>query len=198
MPRPSLKEERRAEILDAYGRCIARHGVEGATLEMTAEEAGLARALIRHNVGNKDDLLDAFVERFLGDASGAAETLFNALPGKNRVTSLLDWLFDPNYMDLHEVNLTNALVRAAIGRPALAERLLHWTAGFVGMIGRVLKEECPGADDDTIEAVANGIAAIYFNVATMTPLGGNRMRPYSEAAARLLVSTLESQRGQRD
>ena len=33
MPRPSLKAQRSEEILDAYERCVARYGVEGATLE---------------------------------------------------------------------------------------------------------------------------------------------------------------------
>ena len=43
MARPSVKDERTEAILAAFERCVARHGVEGATLQRTADEAGLAR-----------------------------------------------------------------------------------------------------------------------------------------------------------
>ena len=80
MPRPSVKTERTAEILDAFERSVARFGVEGSTLERIAEEAGLRRSLLRHYVGNRDDLLDALVERFLERSSREMDVLFAALP----------------------------------------------------------------------------------------------------------------------
>ena len=43
MGRPSIKAERREQILDAYETCVARFGVGGASLEKIAETAGLAR-----------------------------------------------------------------------------------------------------------------------------------------------------------
>ena len=193
MPRPSLKAERRAEILDAYGRCIARHGVEGATLEKTAEEAGLARALIRHNVGNKDDLLEAFLDRFLGDASRETEEFFESLPRDDRVATMIDWLFDPQYADVQEISVTNALATAATERPELAARLQAWTSGFVSGIAGELADTYPDADEDTVEAVATGIVGIYFNFDAQVPLGGtSRFRRSSETAARLLVSVLDT------
>ncbi len=191
MPRPSLKTERRAEILDAYGRCVARHGVEGATLEKTAEEAGLARALIRHNVGNKDDLLEAFLDRFLGDASRTTAELFESLPLDDRVETMIDWLFDTQHTDVQDVSVTNALITAATERPDLAERLRAWTSGFVSSIASELTDAYPDAAEDAIEAVATGIAAIFFNFDTQVPLGGtSRIRQSSETASRLLVSAL--------
>ena len=191
MPRPSLKEERRAEILAAYGRCVARYGVEGATLERTAEEADLARALIRHNVGNKDELLEAFLDKFLGSATEASNTLFSSLPRDDRLATMVEWLFDPQYSDALEVSVTSALVAAAIERPALAKRLRHWTFEFIDKIRIELKQAFPDADDDKAEAVATGIAAIYFNVDSLTPLSDtNRLRQASEAAVTLLISTL--------
>ena len=191
MPRPSLKEERRAEILAAYGRCVARYGVEGATLERTAEEADLARALIRHNVGNKDELLEAFLDKFLGSATEASNALFSSLPRDDRLTTMVKWLFDPQYSDAHEISVTGALVVAAIERPALAKRLRHWTFEFIDKIRIELKQAFPDADDDRAEAVATGIAAIYFNVDSLTPIGDtDRLRHASEAAVTLLISTL--------
>ncbi len=192
MPRPSLKNERRAAILDAYGRCVARFGVEGATLERTAEEAGLARALIRHNVGNKDELLEAFLDRYLGAASEESDNLFESLPDSDRIATLVEWLFDPDYFDAEDVSVTNALITAAIDRPELAARLRQWTFEFTDALQTELERSYPDANAANLEAVATGIAAIYFNVDTFAPLGEtDRLRRTSEAAVNLLLSTLD-------
>ena len=191
MPRPSRKEERKAEILDAYGRCIARHGVEGTTLEMTADEAGLARALIRHNVGNKDDILEAFLDRFLADSSSELGSFMAMLPEDDRVNVMLGWLFDPDYSDRQYVSVSNALFTAATDNRSLAKQLRRWMAEFTGKIENELRDAYPESDD-RIDAVAAGIVAIYFSFESLAPLGDTaELRATSETAARLLVSTLE-------
>lgn len=190
MPRPSLKEERRAAILDAYGRCIAQHGVDGTTLEMTADEAGLARALIRHNVGNKDDLLDAFVDRFLAESLSEENELFDSLPPQRRLETMIDWMFDPQFADPQNVSVSNALFTAATNDPKLAKRLRTSTAQFSGRIRKELLSRYPNAGDGA-DAVAAGIVAIYFNYETIAPLGdSDDLRQKSVAAARLLTSAL--------
>ncbi|MEO0347489.1 MAG: hypothetical protein AAF229_14715 [Pseudomonadota bacterium] len=188
MPRPSLKKERRAAILKAFGECVARYGVEGATLERTAEAANLARALIRHNVGNKDALLDAFIEHFLAQATASVDELFEALPKRRRIDALIDYLFDPEYVDETEVRVTNALTMAAADRPALARQLMTWTADFTARIAAELEHAFPGAAEDDLEAVATGVVAIYYNVETVGPVGAvARLREASVRGARLLV-----------
>ena len=190
MPRPSLKDARRKEILDAYGRCIARHGVAGTTLELIAEEAGLARALIRHNVGNKEEILDAFVERYLTVATAEVDELFDSLPGKKRIETMIEWLFDPTYSDAQAVNVSNALFMAAVERPFLAEPLRRWTADFTQRMEAELSDVF-GASGERVAAVAAGIVAIYYNYESLALLGDlQQLRKTSEAAARALVSTL--------
>lgn len=191
MPRPSKKEERKSEILDAYGRCIARHGIAGTTLEMTADEAGLARALIRHNVGNKDDILAAFLDRFLIASSAEVDELIDSLPGTDRVDVMIGWLFDPRYLDRESINISNALFTAAVENPTLAKRLRRWTAQFTSRIEQELRDTY-NAPRKVIEAVASGIVAIYYNFETIAPLGETKqLRARSQRAARLLASTLE-------
>ena len=65
MARPRVTEERSRQILDAVEVCVARHGLEGASLQRIAEQAGLARGLLRHHVGNREALIEAMAERFL-------------------------------------------------------------------------------------------------------------------------------------
>ena len=63
MGRPDLTAIRTAEILDAFERCVARFGLEGSSLERVAEEAGMKRSILRHYVGNREDLVQALAER---------------------------------------------------------------------------------------------------------------------------------------
>ena len=192
MARPSRKQERRGEILDAYGRCIALYGVDGATLERIAEEAGLARALIRHNVGNKQALLDAFLDRFIHEANTESEALFDALPEKNRLPVLIDWLFDPEYSNLDSARVTNALMIAANDRPQLATRLREWTDKFVDQIRDQLLQVDSQCDAETLDAIALGIAATYLNFESYEPLGRtSEFTRSSKKAAMLLISALD-------
>ena len=62
MPRPSLKDQRSQEILDAYLTCVAHFGLDGATQERIAEEAGVKRPLLRHYLGNKDEMITALAD----------------------------------------------------------------------------------------------------------------------------------------
>jgi AcrR family transcriptional regulator len=80
MARPTLKLERHTQILDAFEACVPRHGMEGVTLAKTTDEAGLARPLVCHNIGNRDDLLKALVDRYLQNSRDKMTTLLDALP----------------------------------------------------------------------------------------------------------------------
>jgi AcrR family transcriptional regulator len=65
MARPSKSEERKEQILNAFERCVVRSGIQGVTLEKVAKEAGLPRSLVRHFVGNRDDMAAAVFDRFM-------------------------------------------------------------------------------------------------------------------------------------
>jgi AcrR family transcriptional regulator len=178
-------------VLDAFEICVARHGVEGATLERVAEEAGLARALIRHNVGNRDDLLTAMVERFLDRARQETNEMIAALPERRRLETLVDWLFDPRYSDTHTVRVSDALVTAAAGDPVLAKRMRDWTLDFTRALERVLAEARPKAPKADCAAVAAGITGLYFSVESLAPLGGIKpFRKASKDATMLLLNAL--------
>ena len=131
MPRPSLKSERKDQILDAYETCVARYGVEGASLEKIAETAGIARPLIRHNVGNREDLLNALVERFLARSDSKMSSMIAALPEKETIPVLIDWLFDPKYSDTQTVLVAEALIAASQNDKAIARKMRAWTKRFI-------------------------------------------------------------------
>ncbi|WP_136657807.1 TetR/AcrR family transcriptional regulator [Nitratireductor sp. XY-223] len=191
MGRPSIKAERTAEILDAYEQCVARFGIDGATLERVAKQAGLARALIRHNVGNRDDLFDALVERFFDVSEQRIRDLVPALPDSGRARALVDILFDIRHSNDTHVLVAEALIAAAADRPVLAGRMKGWIADFIAAIASVLQEAYPGAAPDRVSAVATGVTGIYFNVDSLTMLGGmGELRRASKDAALMLVASL--------
>ncbi len=195
MPRPSLKQERREQILDAYEHCVARLGIEGATLEATAKQAGLARALIRHNVGNRVDLQEALIERFLTRSRASLDDMIAALPSRNRLPTLVEWLFDPNYLDPQTVLLSEALIAASAEDPLLADKMRGWMTDFVDVLKNAIGQDYPDATETSATAVAAGLTGIYFNIESLSPLGDMPdLLEASRHAAMLLVETLERDR----
>jgi len=193
MARPELKDERREQILDAFEVCVARYGVAGATLAKTAEIAGLARPLVRHNVGNRVDLLQALIERVQNRSRDAMEKLGSGLPSEKPSRALVEWLFDPQYANTQSVQVFAALIAASADDPALARQMKAWTDGFLDAIRQVLSGEFPNAGPAHLEAVTAGITGIYFNVESLYPVGDIRpLVAASRQAALLLLDNLEA------
>jgi AcrR family transcriptional regulator len=61
--RPSVREQRRDEILDAAVQVILDHGIAGATRARIAERAGVRPPAIHHFVGTQAEVLRAAIER---------------------------------------------------------------------------------------------------------------------------------------
>ena len=191
MPRPSKIAERTEEILDAFERCVARYGVEGSTLERVAEEAGLQRSLLRHYVGNRDELLRALLDRFFAESDRQTISLIDALPATNRANVLIDYLFDLSSSDTHSAQVAQALIAAAPNHDKLQSRVRSWVLRFVDAIADEIHESFPNAASEEVYEVAAGVVGIYFNVESVSPLGRTKkLRSASKDAARRLLSTL--------
>lgn len=196
MPRPSLKDARRNQILDAAEVCVAHHGVDGLTLEGIAEEAGLARALIRHNVGNRDDVIEALLDRFLIRSQSELDELFAALPIKNPSLAMIELLFDPSYIETRSVLVADALVTYGAKHAETAHRMHAWTERAWADIGKILAAEHADSSQANIDAVAAGILGLYFNVESYTLLGpSDAIRNATKQAALILVETLAAKAG---
>lgn len=62
MPRPSNREERREQILNAFCSLIQEFGYDKATTAFIAEKAGLTQGLIHYHFKSKEDILVALIE----------------------------------------------------------------------------------------------------------------------------------------
>ena len=194
MARPNLMGQRRQQILDAFEVCVARYGVEGATLAKTAEQAGLARALIRHNLGNREDLVTALTDQFVSKSCASVNSLVASLPPNNRSRTLIDLLFDPVYSDPQMVRVANALIAASPETSALAKQMRGWLNGFIASVTQVIANEHRNASENDVSAVVAGITGIYFNVEALYPIGDiSGLSKSSKRAALILIATLEDQ-----
>lgn len=93
MGRKSLATERTNEILDAFERCILKYGLEGTSLSQIAEEAGVKRPIIRHYIGNRDDVIVAMITRVMQSYEQEMADLFYWKRGDSWLPVLLDDLF---------------------------------------------------------------------------------------------------------
>lgn len=194
MARPSLKEQRSKEILSAFARCVARLGLEGATLERIAEEAGVARPAVRHFVGNRDELVEALAAHVQDDYQTKMEAMFDWLPETGRIDALLETLFAPDhYSSSDDVALANALIAAADRYPSVAETLSGWICDFDQRLQRELAAQYPNAAPEDVAAASFGVISIYFNIDGLSPLAlPDRYAAAAKRGALKLIESLEA------
>ena len=125
MGRPSLAAERRAQVLSAFGRCVARAGFAGTSLENVAEEAGLARGHVRHYLGNRHDQVMALAEWVSTEDRAEFAHVAEAPDDRTRVEAVMRYLFDPSfYQPGEEQAVFLALFEEALRDDALRKMFL--------------------------------------------------------------------------
>ena len=192
MPRTSLKEVRSEQILAAYATCITRYGFEGATQERIAEQAGVKRSILRHYLGNREEMIGSLIDHVGQDWKTQTEELVNALPHSQRTSVLLEFLFDKNYAtDRNSRLILHALITVAEQYPGINLMLIDWTSQFIQIVENELRLEFPDVADDLIFSVAFGVVGIYFNINSFALHGPpDEWWTASKNAAQLLVNTL--------
>lgn len=66
---------RRAELVEAAGRVVARDGIAAATTRRIAEEAGLPQGLVHYWFASKDELLEEVIMTLLRQFEAATEVI---------------------------------------------------------------------------------------------------------------------------
>lgn len=194
MARPSVKAERTEVILKAYERCIARYGVAGATLQKIAEEADMARPLLRHHVGNSDDLLEKALERYIERSDQSLRDFYQILPSNCDGATFVQYLFteDPSEEASNDVMIAAAFIHAAQTNEMVQLRMENWFDDFQTQFTKQLQNLYPDANPDQVGQVSVGLIGIYFNLDAMAPLGRQAaLREQSYQVALTLIKTLE-------
>lgn len=194
MARPSLKAEKAEEILQAYERCIANYGVEGATLQKVASEAGMARPLLRHYVGNQEELLEQSIERYFTRQQEALKLTQQI----DSVDELLDSLFSTAYLQasdgaVNDIMIASAFTLAAQDNEHIKYKMESWFSQVVDTFKGLLMQLYDNARRSDVDVVAVGVVGIYFNLHAMYPVNSSsEFISLSKKSAECLLQNLSS------
>ena len=192
MPRPSLKPQRTEEILDAFQHCVVRYGMQGTSLERIAQEANMRRTILRHYVGNKDDLIVALANRFESRAGETLSSFRAMLPRRNRVQTMLKYFFgSQEAFNKDESMVADALIVEANRLPEVNRILAKWFDNFIAFVERELAGEYPEARRSDCRAAALAIISTFFVMGSLRPMTESaELRRAARTAARRLVQSL--------
>ncbi len=194
MPRPSKKAERIEEILEGVETCITQYGIDGTTLDLIASATGLARPLIRHNLGNRDQIIETFLERYFVRSETETRLLEQALNEIESVEQLVKLIFVLEQEESNSILVAQALNIAAANNEQLAAQLRDWTDNFTRILVNALTRLLPEASASACNDVAIGLVNLYLSAASYAPLNpGNNYERSMERVALILVKSLQQQ-----
>lgn len=191
MARPSMAGQRREEILDALEACILAKGIQATSLENIAEAAKVKRTILRHYIGNRDEIICALSERWTQKYSLQWQELLMWLPQTNRAEALVDSLFSTRTNEM--VNSTiigEAIFSEAKRLPPIKQHQQQIMQEFIQHLVSVLSIQFANADPKNVELVAYGVYSNYLMSESLLPLGMLDERYKLKQSSMLLCTTL--------
>lgn len=171
MGRPSNKDQRFSQVMTALMRCVARYGLDGTTLSKIAQQSGLSRPLIRHHLGNREEVISALARYVLDEFTRSAVELIDTLPKHKPAERLIELLFSSKgAIDANQVLAFAALTARSAEDQALRLACQKVLLQFEQRIESVLASQFPKVAQDKRVMAAHGISALYYNVASLEPL----------------------------
>ena len=160
MPRLSVEELRRGEIINAAILVIARDGYEATTMRGLAAELQVSTGTITHWFATKDQVLGAALQEA---AERVARRIDAAVEGIDDPLEVLIRLGEANVPDtpeaIAEQRVWTELEARAARTPALAERYASLYDGWRRRIERVVKDL---QQDETFGAIDAGLWALTY------------------------------------
>lgn len=192
MGRPDLSRQRKQEILDAFERCVARYGLAETSLERVAQEAGMKRSILRHYVGNREQLVEALAQRvvlkYQADFRKFAAT---AKTAKNPDYLIRNLFPDQPVETAESVMVIESLIAAAERNDKVRKCLVEYIDDLVDQMVELLHTWFPRSTRKQRRSAAYGLIGIWFNQESLAPL---RLSPKyvkaARASAKILIDSL--------
>lgn len=177
-----MTETRRPQILDACAISIQQFGWEGATLERIAAIADMKRSILRHYVGNRDNLMREAAQRILDTFRGWLKSDLAAAP---QPRALIDQLF-PVAIDNQSIPLRAFAglaveAKVAAAAPVIAEGV----AEFRRCITELLRAWSRGGARNG-DHTADALLSLAVSRFALEPATGSGVTSYRETAFNLL------------
>jgi len=153
--RPSLKDQRRREIVDAFIELVAARGLEHVSLDDVAADSGVQRAALRHFVGNRDDLVAAAITEI-------TRLALAGLKVRRTFPEAIAMLFDPGRMKSFDVadRAWSELMPEAMRSPDTRAVIKECYDELIALISHALRQQHPTATRSHITDTAYAIACM--------------------------------------
>mgnify|MGYP000206256033 FL=1 len=164
MARPSLQTERKKTIMAAFTRCISKLGLEAASLDEIAKEAGMQRSLVRHFAGNREDLVSQVADYIASEFKYIWQEQSHLRQDDPSDDWLLNALFTPKPETQYQIMLPAfyALLSSAHRYPSVRVRMTQCFELYVTDLSLKLQARHLQASSNDCQQVALGIINIYF------------------------------------
>ena len=164
MARPSLHNERKKTIMAAFTRCISKLGLEAASLDEIAKEAGMQRSLVRHFAGNREDLVSQVADYIASEFEYIWQEQSHLHQDDPSDDWLLNALFTPKPETQYQIMLPAfyALLSSAHRYPSVRVRMTQCFELYVTDLSLKLHARHLQANLNDCQQVALGIVNIYF------------------------------------
>lgn len=187
--RPTLAPERIDQILDAYTRCVARYGIEGTTLQLVADEAGMGRSHVRHYVGNREELRRLFGKRIIARYTQRVTAVNTDVAAGRRTEAIVRHFFRDELEPTDDYAAIDALLAASRYDTRLRDKMRAAYSALESVIASALAADYPQREPAVYEAAAYQILALAYGHWTLTELGFPAQRAVS--ARRMALSIIE-------
>jgi len=188
MGRKNLKDQRSSEIIAALERCIEKRGLEGTTLEQVAEEAGTSRRIIRHYLGNREELILSAINQIEKKHLDSAMEVMGDFQAEARLESALNYLFGEKFNNLPLNNLLAGLLASAVrGDEIIRGAMKRIYDKFQSTIEDELKRAYPGTKREDRRSVAFTIMTLAFGSGWMMQIGFSKERIKQNKATAFMV-----------
>ncbi|MBC8172114.1 MAG: TetR/AcrR family transcriptional regulator [Anaerolineae bacterium] len=187
MARKNLTEARTDEILDAFARCMVKYGLD-ASLEQVAEEAGMTRSIIRHYIGNREEVVNRLIERISQEYLQELREAEAHIPQGEMIAVTLDYLFgdEPGYDDYDKL-IIDVMMTAKERYPQAKQSLMAMLDELVAMFTKDLRLAYPQASEIRCQEVAYSILCLAMSNESFLWMG---MNPAYNTAARSSAEAL--------
>jgi AcrR family transcriptional regulator len=191
MSRKNLVNLRREEILHGFGRCISKFGLD-VSLEQIAAETGVKRSILRHYIGNREELVEALIERIAQSYLQEMKVTFNEITKTRSETTLLDYLFDVDGKDTDwDRVIIDVLATARERYPSAKQNLQNMFREFVNLLTNTLTILYTKAKPEECNHIAYALFCLVTTHETMQWVGfANIQRETVQENAKILLNAL--------
>ncbi|SFC12886.1 TetR/AcrR family transcriptional regulator [Pseudoalteromonas denitrificans] len=193
MARPSMAGQRREEILDALEKCILEKGIQATSLEYLAETAQMKRTILRHYIGNRDEIICALSSRWAKVYQSQWQEVILLLPKIKRVEALIDILFSPRTNEyINNTIIGEALFSEAKRLAPIKLDQKNNMKQFIEILNVELKLQFPKLADDKLDLISHSLHANYLMSESLLPLGMENEVEKLKKASYLLISFIST------